>query len=262
MKAVATVAAIVVFAWATLSFQPAPYAQTQQQAPEQEAASEVAGPVADEETADDRIANYTLALTITTIFLVGSTVLLWWETRGASRDGREGKRAFVFAPGLTPVYEPSLVIPGEHNWRFVLHWQNTGDTATKRMRIYAECRISNAQLAPNFDFTQEAVPSSKAFLGPKATNFHTPVPWQNTVAITPRDIADVQMGHKFLYVWGSTKYFDVFRKTPERITRVAWQIFPIGSPFTFDPAKNPAGVTFTWVQLASGNCTDDECNDQ
>jgi hypothetical protein len=198
--------------------------------------------VPSDESANERVADYTFALTVVTSVLAVATIglgifngLLWGETRRGGQLAREAmitdKRAFVFASNLTPVYERGE--DGQFNWRFIVHWQNSGDTPTKNLRAYAQCDCPNNAMPANFDFSYEAIAPGRGFIGPKSTQFHTPVPWMMAAAISPQDIADAMSGKKFIYVWGSVRYSDVFERTDERLTRVAWQILPSGNPFTF-----------------------------
>ena len=76
--------------------------------------------------------------------------------------------------------------------------------------------------------------------------------------ITPQDIIDAQNGRKFIYLWGWAKYFDVFPRTPEHITRFCWLILVAGDPLSFNPAQ-PNSTTFATANHIEGNCADEEC---
>ncbi|PNE12175.1 MAG: hypothetical protein CR217_05030 [Beijerinckiaceae bacterium] len=96
-------------------------------------------------------------------------------------------------------------------------------------------------------------------LGPKAISMGGAAPLIPAAPITPQDIIDTQNGTKFIYLWGWTKYFDVFPRTAEHITRFCWLILTTGNPMTFNPAQ-PGSLTFHNLHHVEGNCADDECS--
>jgi hypothetical protein len=172
------------------------------------------------------------------------------------------KQAFVFATGFNPFWELNKAT-GNYDWRFRPTWQNAGDTPTRKLRLYADCELRNAPLPSGFNFTQNTGPPGPGLLGPKSTNMGGAAPLAPRAAITPQDILDVQNGTKFIYLWGWAKYFDVFPRTPEHITRFCWQILITGDPFKFTPGqlpKQPGSLNFANLFHPEGNCTDNECN--
>ena len=114
-------------------------------------------------SADERIADYTLALAIFTLVLGISTVGLWitgsrdakaaleiaQSTAAATKQNaasaesavnlnREtliaNRRAFVFAKEPVEVWMPNPT-SSQYHWRFRMVWRNAGDTPTRRLRI-------------------------------------------------------------------------------------------------------------------------------
>jgi hypothetical protein len=83
---------------------------------------------------------------------------------------------------------------------------------------------------------------------------------QNT-PISVHDILEAQGSRRFIYLWGWVKYYDVFPKTPEHITRFCWLIQIAGEPTTFIP-NTPGQVPilgvleFRFVQHSEGNEAD------
>lgn len=114
---------------------------------------------------------------LATIIIAAFTGTLWVATTSQGKLTKEAlvadKRAFVFAAGITPTWE---VDPVTHkfNWRIRPVWQNTGDTPTKRMRLYVACEIRNTPLQSGFDFTQTICPPGPGMLDPKAISMGAP----------------------------------------------------------------------------------------
>jgi hypothetical protein len=119
------------------------------------------------------------------------------------------------------------------------------------------CELRNTPLPQNFDFNYATTNIGTGLLGPKYENEGglAPMP-PHQPAITAQDIIDVQNGRKFLYLMGWTRYFDVFPKTPEHITRFCWIVIPNGNPLAFIP-NSPEGsghtLTFGYLHFPRGN---------
>ncbi|HMK79985.1 MAG TPA: hypothetical protein VK438_10065 [Xanthobacteraceae bacterium] len=201
---------------------------------------------------------------LATIVIAAFTGTLWVATHKQSELTRQtlvsDKRAFVFAAGFTARWEPSEREPGKYNWRFAINWQNSGETATRNLRLYSDCILMNSPITPNFDLIsiRSDSPPGPGMLGPKAGGVAGNAPLLPQPAITPQDILDVQQGRRFLYLWGWARYNDVMPDTNPHITRFCWQILAHGDPIAFD-ASNPTGVQFYNAHLGRGNCADEEC---
>ena len=205
--------------------------------------------------------HYGAITALATIIIAAFTATLWYATNKQANLTRQAfiadKRAAVFASGFISVWEhdPTTNL---YNWRFRPVWQNSGETPTRRLQLYAACEVRNSPLAHGYDFKQTTMPPGPGMLGPKATSMGGIVP---AVAITPQDIVDAQQNKKFIYLWGWATYFDVFPNTPQHVTRFCWIILAGGNPRTFTPPPpgQPDSVGFINVYHSEGNCADDEC---
>ena len=179
---------------------------------------------------------------LATIVIAAFTGTLWRSTSLQALLTKEAfisdKRAFVFTSGLQHYWE--IDGTGAYNWRFRPIWKNSGNTQTKRLRLYTECELRDSPLPLGFDFTTTRYQWGTGFSAPQTTYVGGIAPPYTLSAITPQDIIDVQQGRKYLYLWGWASYFDVFPNTPEHITRFCWSIAPVGDPFTYVPLSSGA----------------------
>lgn len=170
------------------------------------------------------------------------------------------KRAFVFATNISPNWFLDEARK-QYCWRIRPEWRNSGETPTKHLRIYVDCELRNTPLPNGFDFARISSTPGNGLLPPNATMLGGAAPMQPVAPITPQDIVDVKAGRKYLYIWGWARYFDVFPKTPEHITRFCFQIHPIGDPFAFVPGQDvnhPDSLRFPYVLHIEGNSAEDE----
>lgn len=199
---------------------------------------------------------------LATIIIAAFTGTLWAATTRQAQLTKEAliadKRAFVFAQNFQFEWE-SDPATGHFHWRFRPVWQNAGDTPTRRLRIYSDSEFRTAPLPAGFVFTDGAIQAGAAMLGPKATGFGGAAPLRPGPGLSPVDIAEMQHGRKFFYVWGWARYFDTFPETGEHITRFCWQIIAQGDPFTFVPGDPNHTMSFANLHHPEGNCADDEC---
>jgi hypothetical protein len=209
-------------------------------------------------------ANSAAITALAAILVAAFTASLWIATGRQAKLTRQavmaGKRAFVFPTGVVALPE-SNAQTGSFHWRLVPAWENSGETPTRNLRIYADCILTNVPLPESFSFTQidPEEPPAMAMLGPKATSKGGIAPHAAAPALTPQDILDIQSGQRFLYLWGWARYFDLLPNTPERITRFCWQIIADGNPLTFNPLMDPQGLRWSNIHQRRGNCADDEC---
>jgi hypothetical protein len=219
-------------------------------------------------SAEDRIAEYTLGLTIfTAVLAIVSCVQIWFLIRSdktarvvaeAAKKSAEmaeasvvaGSRAVVSALDIVSFWERDTT-NNHYNWRFCPQWVNSGKTPTKNMRLYTACELRNTPLPPGFDFNQIVEPPGRGLLAPSAQRLGGRAPFG--AAITPQDIADVQESRKFLYVWGWARYFDIFPDTPEHTTMFCWRIHPIGDPFASGPDHGAPPMQFPNFHHDEGN---------
>lgn len=180
--------------------------------------------------------------------------------REQSETARAELRAYVFATGVIPEFD-LLPVNGHYNWRLRPEWTNHGSTQTRKLRLYSDCELRTTTLPVGFPFTEKH-PFGTGLLPPHVSMNGGSAPILQNPAITPQDILDVIAGHKFLYLWGWARYFDVFPGTQEHITRFCFQITPGGNPTTFAPGQSATqhgNLRFGYVHHAEGNCADDEC---
>jgi hypothetical protein len=202
---------------------------------------------------------------IATIIIAMFTIVLARVTGTQASLTKESlmvdKRALVFTNGPSNHWTLDKT-NGEYLWHFRAHWQNSGDTPTKHMRMFAECEVRTSVLPIGFDFDTPTVQPGTAFIAPKSGMGGGLVPTPGRAPISQQDILDAQANKKFIYIWGWAKYFDVFPGTKEHVTRFCWLIMPVGDPRAFVPGTVPPGqgsLTFPNVYHTEGNCADDEC---
>lgn len=175
------------------------------------------------------------------------------------------KRAFVFATDVSWYWDDPDPVTGFYSFRFRPNWRNSGDTPTKQMTMYCECELRNTELPKKHVFVEHRQDIVRTFVGPKAEIVGPLVPLVGQSGIAVGDVNDVQLGKKFLYLWGWGKYHDVFDGTRQHITRFCWLLDPVGDPFAFDPhavgaPPVPGTLQFRVLHHSEGNCADDECD--
>ena len=200
-----------------------------------------------------------------TLLIAAFTAVLWIATSRQARLTKEAftaeKRAFVFVPTFNQFWELDAA-SGLYHWRFRPVLRNSGETPTRRMRMYVECEIRNTALPPKYGFTSQPAFTAGGTIPPKFELQGGVAP--RGAAITPQNIVDAQQQRVFIYLWGWIRYRDVFPRTREHITRYRWAITPTGDPFTFIPntegrPPTPGTISFGSIHVDQGNCIDDEC---
>lgn len=202
---------------------------------------------------------------LATIIIAAFTATLWSATTRQAKLTKEAlvadKRAFISFKGIFGYWEKDEAMQ-QYNWRFRATMENTGETPTVHLTIHTACELRNTQLPADFQFVDNS-PVGTGLLGPKASSQGGIAPMPPAAALTPQDLHDVQLGRKFLYLWGWARYNDVFPGTERHLTRFAWAVMVAGDPFNYDP-QTPAANTlgFSNLYLPTGNCADDECRVQ
>jgi hypothetical protein len=201
----------------------------------------------------------TLVIAIFTIVLAGVTSRQAKLTKEALIAD---KAAFVFPSGYNQWWEVDA-LTGLYNWRLRPRWRNSGDTAAKEVMIHTECEIRNTPFPAGHVFNRAVTNEPRGFLGPREENVGGLAPGSGQAAITAQDIVDAQAGRKFIYLWGWTRYNDVFPNTPRHMTTFCWIIHVQGDPLTYVPHTDgpvgaPGTLTFSWFQHPEGNSTEDE----
>jgi hypothetical protein len=132
------------------------------------------------------------------------------------------------------------------------------------MTMFVTCEVRNTEIPVGYPFTHNLQQVAHGTIAPRIEVYGGIAPPLSAAAITPQDIIDAHAGRKFIYVWGWIKYFDVFPKTPQHITRYCWLIDPVGDPLTFvlhtsGQPPTPGTLSFNTIHHAEGNCIDEEC---
>jgi hypothetical protein len=201
---------------------------------------------------------------LATIIIAAFTGTLWVATSRQAALTQAAliadKRAFVAAVSFNQFWEidPNT---GLYNWRFRPGFQNSGETPTRDLTVYVACELRNTPLPTGFDFSQCSTKPGTGLIAPKSTMMGGAAPTFPSAALTPQDIQDAQAGTKYIYLWGWTRYFDIFPSTPRHVTRFCWLILAVGNPMTYAPgavAPAPGSLTFSYVQHPEGNSADDE----
>jgi hypothetical protein len=180
---------------------------------------------------------------LATVVIAAFTVTLWIATSRQGVLNREAliadKRAFVSADGFKQEWVHDIATD-TYSRRFRPHWKNTGSTPTKRLTTHVECEIRNTPLPDGYVFTATNAHIGRGVIPPQSDVYGGAAP---LAAIQPQDLVAAQNLQRFIYLWGWTKYFDVFPNTPEHITHFCWYITVGGDPMTFVP--NTPGQTPT-----------------
>lgn len=200
----------------------------------------------------------TIVIAIFAVVLAGATER---QVRLTKESLVADKKAFVYATGPAQFWTMDEKTR-DYVWHFRAQWQNSGDTPTKNMRMFAECEVRTSPLPEGFDFDRPTIAPGSAFIPPKGSVLGGLVPTPGRAAISPQDILDAQSNKKFIYMWGWAKYEDVFPGTPQHITRFCWLIMSVGDPKSFapgTPAPAQGSLGFSSIYHSEGNCADDEC---
>jgi hypothetical protein len=191
-----------------------------------------------------------------TLLTVGIVAISLCQLR-TSRDTEERQlRAYVSVNDVIVTTIAGTLAPDNSKWRLNIGMQNTGTTPTERatVRLHAEVRDSkfSADFVPQDEPTDITDPGN---IAPHAAITSRSVPES---AISTAELIQVRDHSKFLYVWGWSKYWDVFRDTNRHITKFFYQVEVYGDvEHAFEPGAFFRGK---WLIQPTGNCTDDECD--
>jgi hypothetical protein len=209
----------------------------------------------------DPTACATVCIAIFTIVTVVVSYFQWQALREANQVNRDSlasiQRAFI-AYASIETYSHYETSTGELWWFFDPIWENAGNTPTRNMRSSDNSYFGSTPLPQGFSFpelpgnvTNNEMPS---LLGPKGQILG------ETIQVTGKGLAEVQAGRKYFYIWGCTKYHDVFSGTPEHVTKFAVKVSVYGNPTLPSGPTNPVG--FDYTLLPKHNCADGECDKQ
>jgi hypothetical protein len=218
----------------------------------------------------DPIAAFTLWLVIFTAVLGITSVLQYGslirgeatsaKAANAAKDSADiarealitGNRAFVMPSDFKTVWHENT--DGSIWWELRPGWSNAGNTRTDGLRVYVNSYFENTALPNDWSFPPFNGPKTPFYLGPKQSTGGSPI------IKTGVELAEVKSRAKWLYIWGTAHYRDVFTGTPDHVTRFAWEITVFGDPTK--PVSDQNVVTFSTKLLDRHNCTDEECSKQ
>lgn len=194
---------------------------------------------------------------IATALLAVITGFLVHIARLQNETTRAQMRANIFSTQLN-WYWIADPAGGPYHFRVGPVWSNTGETQTKRLRIHSLCHISATPLPPGFNFEYPTPNFGTGLIAPRSSNTGGEYPGFPHAPISPQEIFDAQNNIKFIYLYGWARYYDIFPKTVEHITRYCWIIRIIGDPFTFVPNDPQHELRFSFVMHTEGNSADEE----
>jgi len=227
-----------------------------------------------------KLASFTLALAVFAAVQVG---FFFWQLRlirdslddariaaeaardgaAAARDGAdvsrlsmvENNRAYVHHAGFR-WFSHFDTVAKQYFWRIRPMWVNSGNTPTRAFQVYIKYELLDREIPADYSFTPDPDPVAWApgHIPPKGGIEH------RFFDITADDMEAIRNYQKFFYVWGISKYRDVYPNTPDRVTKFFVFVVNItGEPrLAFDQNTNPVHMVFA-VQRRH-NCTDSECD--
>jgi hypothetical protein len=141
-------------------------------------------------------------------------------------------------------------------WRIRPRWTNTGNTPTRGLELYAHYELLDHPLDANYQFVPAVHERRLATIAPKG------LVESESRDFFGSDLAAVKDGTKYLYIWGTARYRDVFPRSSVHTTRfcvVATHV--TGNPLEpWDEKTNPFDIVFATYDRH--NCADEDCVDQ
>lgn len=142
---------------------------------------------------------------------------------------------------------------GKVFWRISVGWVNRGKTPAMSCRIVVRPLLSPVRLSgpKELDWKQE-----------EAVNILSVSPGavieSNVRDCWGSELAQIQSGKQFLYIWGWCDYRDVFDGTPARRTQFAFESSQLsGDPETLWDEKSPMNLHL--IHFGSANLVDEDC---
>ncbi|QDZ29797.1 hypothetical protein [Noviherbaspirillum sp. UKPF54] len=135
-----------------------------------------------------------------------------------------GQRAFMFLREFKTFLHLDDAT-GQYRWTLHPVWENSGNTPTKGLEITTTYRLLDEPLPQDYDFPGDRQDTVNAIAGPRALVEGTPG------SIGAEELAAVQQGKKYFYIWGRAEYHDIFEGTGKHTTRFCNQLMQvIGDP--------------------------------
>lgn len=216
----------------------------------------------DKNSTDEIIANYTKWLAIFTALLVAATISLFVSGERnvdvARQSAQAAKDAAVAARRSAEISERALIVTqrayvrvinypwvwrsdtdraGKYFYDITPTVENFGNTPTVNAKINVNSALRDLPLPEGFDFSYQG-DAGDTLVGPKQTI------GASRAVILDDDLLAIQEGKKFLYIWGTITYRDVFENTPVRTTEFCTEIIRVlGDPLDPRDANAPKGTT-------------------
>jgi hypothetical protein len=209
-------------------------------------------------SAEDWTALATVVIAAFTIILaVGGGFQVWLTRRAIMETNRQhtvSNRAFVFIRQFLSV---STSASGDcvEFWRITPVFENSGNTATKRMMSGHSAELRTTKLPKDFDYRDSAFPDptkpifiSRDIIGPRAQLNGAPY------ILSLADVQAIGRGEKFFVIWGWVDYDDVFTGTKRHRIEYCYQLTVL-----FDPS-NPKYTNAVAMGLYGPyNNVDEQC---
>ena len=149
----------------------------------------------------------------------------------------KSQRAFVRLAAWPWLWRSDLDRPGKFFFDITPILENAGTTPTADMQVTINTALRDTELPQDFDFPYVAK-SSGTLIGP-----HQTIGLDHAV-ILDDDLALVQKGKKFFYIWGRATYRDVFSGTAMHTTEFCTQIVRVlGDPHQPSEPGDKKGTT-------------------
>jgi hypothetical protein len=162
------------------------------------------------------------------------------------------ERAYVHNSGFRFFSHPDP--QGQTFWRIRPRWSNIGNTPTRDLRLDTHYELRDSELPLDYPFVPgELVPGT---IHPKETV--EPIFYN----ISGTDLLAVMQAKKYLYIWGTARYRDMFPGNKEHVTKflvVASNI--TGNPLL--PYSDPGNLfNIEFMHDPRHDCADEDCDRQ
>jgi hypothetical protein len=160
------------------------------------------------------------------------------------------QRAFV---SMKQIEVRRVTVNGVFEWRISARWENSGATPTKGLRLHVNFLTQPTPLPKGYNFPDIGEHRDIPFvLGPHAVTVSVPLPVPTAALI------EFQQGTRHLYFWGRAVYRDVFRDTPQHVTKFCSELTGI-----FGDLQGPTElIVFQFAAHDEHNCADEDCDEE
>jgi hypothetical protein len=165
------------------------------------------------------------------------------------------QRAFVYMNGFS-------IFPASQSQKtgfvFTTMWANSGSTQALSRTYYInfispDKPIQKGNAFCDYDASGKVVKYSAVSSGFLAA--HANEGAATRIFVEDSLAAAVNASKRYLYIYGWTRYTDVFRNTPRRVTMFCKQIVSFGKV----PVSSTVPSMILWNDCEEHNCADDEC---